>query len=68
MEPTIDEFVPNWSMPLVVRALQALLGVELIVAVAVGPVIDLVDLRNSHALYVNLCGTLSKWHSIGRLS
>jgi transposase len=33
LEKTIEEFVPNWSLPPMVRALQALRGIDLIVAV-----------------------------------
>lgn len=33
LERTIKEFVPNWSLAPVVQALQALRGVDLIVAV-----------------------------------
>jgi transposase len=33
LEQTIEEFVPNWSLAPVVRALQALRGIDLIVSV-----------------------------------
>ena len=33
LEQTIEEFVPNWSLAPVVRALQALRGIDLIIAV-----------------------------------
>lgn len=43
LEAAIEEFVPNWSLASIVRALQALRGVDLIVAVSF--VVEVGDLR-----------------------